>query len=141
MNRAVTVMGGAAVVLALGAAAGCSKTGVSIQAADVATQDFRQRCERKEFGQLYAGASPEFRAGASEALFVELMKNISQRLGSWQSARSLGNTKVSGEGDKVVFQFKSQFSKGEATENFVWRNQGGKPILVGYHINSRTLGL
>ena len=141
MKRAVSVMGCAAVVLALGAAAGCSRSGVSPQAADVATQDFRQRYERKEFGQLYAGAAPEFRAGASEALFVELMKNISQKLGSWQSARPLGNTKVAGEANKVVFQFKSQFSNGEATENFVWRSEGGKPVLVGYHINSRALGL
>jgi hypothetical protein len=140
MKRAVTVMGSAAVVLVLGAT-GCTGSGVSPQAADVATQDFRQHYERKEFNQLYAGAAPEFRAGASEALFVELMKNISQKLGSWQSARPLGNTKVAGAGDKVVFQFKSQFSNGEATENFVWRNEGGKPILVGYHINSRTLGL
>ena len=140
MKRAV-VMGSAAVVMALGAASGCSRSRVSLQAADVATQDFRQRCERKEFGQVYAGAAPEFRAGASEALFVGLMKNISQKLGAWQSARPLGNTKIAGEGEKVVFQFKSQFSKGEATENFVWRSEGGKPILVGYHINSRALGL
>jgi hypothetical protein len=141
MKRAVTVVGCAAVALALGVAAGRGRSGVSAQAADVATQDFRQRCQRNELRQVYAGAAPEFRAGASEALFVGLMRNISEKLGAWQSARPLGTAKVAGEADKLVLQYKSQFSKGEATENFVWRNEGGKPILVGYHINSRALGL
>ena len=125
----------------VGATAGCAKSGLSQQATESATRDFREHYERREFGQLYAGAAPEFRAGASEALFVEAMKNISQKLGTWQSARPLGMSRVKGEDHKVVSQYKSQFSKGEATENFVWRDEGGTPILVGYHINSRALGL
>jgi hypothetical protein len=125
----------------VGAAAGCAKSGLSQQATESATRDFRQRYERGEFGQLYASAAPEFRAGASEALFVEAMNSMSQKLGSWQSAKPLGLRRVAGDDHKMVSQFKSQFSKGEATENFVWRDEGGTPILVGYHINSRALGL
>jgi hypothetical protein len=136
-----SVVGTAALVVALGAAAGCARSGLSMQETDAATQDFRQRYERKEFGQLYAGAGPELRAGASEALFVGWMRNLSQKLGPWQSAQPLGSSKLPGDDGRVVFQFKSRFTNGEATERFVWRSQGGKPILVGYHVNSRELGL
>jgi hypothetical protein len=139
MNR--SVVGTAAVAVALGAAAGCGRSGLSMQETDAATQDFRQRYERKEFGQLYERAAPELRAGASEALFVSWMRSLSQKLGPWQSAQPLGSSKLPGDDDRVVFLFRSRFSNGEATERFVWRSQGGKPILVGYHINSRELGL
>lgn len=134
-------LGIAAVIFGLGGAAGCAKSGLSAQATESATRDFRQRYERREFGQLYANSAPELRAGASEALFVEAMRNISQKLGPWQSATPLGAARVAGEDNKFVVEYKSQFSNGEATEHFVWRSDDGRPVLVGYHINSRTLGL
>ena len=127
--------------IVVGATAGCGKPTLTLQETESATRDFREHYERKEFGQLYASAAPEFRAGASEMLFVEAMKNISQKLGTWQSGSRVGSGQVPGADDKVVFQYRSQFSKGEATENFIWRRADGGPILVGYHINSRALGL
>jgi hypothetical protein len=139
MRPSVTAI--VAVALGLGAAAGCTEPRLSRQATESATRDFRDRYERKEFSQLYAGAAPEFRADASEFLFVQAMSQISQKLGPWQSAKPLGAAKVAGADDKFVVRYQSRFSNGEATENFIWRNAGGRPLLVGYHINSRTLGL
>jgi hypothetical protein len=139
MSRPVTAI--AAVTLALGAVAGCGEPRLSPQATESATREFREHYERKEFGQLYAAAAPEFRANGSETVFIEAMQRMSQKLGTWQSAKSLGNVKVAGEDNKFLVRYQSRFSNGEATENFVWRNAGGKPVLVGYHINSRALGL
>ena len=127
--------------LVLGAASGCGKARLTLQETESATRDFREHCERKEFGQLYANAAPELRAGANERMFVSAMKNISEKLGTWQSGRRVAASAVAGDDDKVVFQYKSQFTNGEATENFVWRRDAGRPILVGYHIHSRALGL
>jgi hypothetical protein len=127
--------------LLLGAASGCGKPMLTPQETESATRDFREHYQRKEFGQLYASAAPELRAGASEMTFVAAMSNISQKLGAWQSGRQIGASPVVGEDEKIVFQYRSQFTKGEATENFVWRRDADRPILVGYHINSRALGL
>jgi hypothetical protein len=132
-------LGIAAVTLV--AAAGCTKRALSVKETELATRDFREHYDRKEFGQLYAGAGPELRASASETLFVAAMTHISQKLGTWQSAKRVAAKRVAGDDGKVVFQYESRFTNGEATEDFVWRSDGGKPILVGYHVNSRTLDL
>lgn len=139
MRRPVTAI--AAVTLGLGAFAGCGEPRLSPEATASATREFREHYERKEFGLLYASAAPEFRADGSETMFIEAMQRMSEKMGTWQSAKSLGNAKVAGEGDKFVVRYQSRFSNGEATENFVWRNAGGRAVLIGYHINSRALGL
>lgn len=115
--------------------------GPSKENAESATQDFRSRFAHGEFAQVYASAAPEFRAGANEELFVRAMEKMSKKLGPLQSAKTVGMKKVKGEDDRVVFEVQSQFANGEATERFVWRNDAGKPLLVGYHVNSAALGL
>jgi hypothetical protein len=42
-----------------------------------------------------------------------------------------------GTGGKTVFLgYNSEYEKGSATEEFVWRPAAPAPKLVGYHLNS-----
>jgi hypothetical protein len=124
-------------VAALVVASGCSK---SRQLAESATQDFRARCARKAYVEVYAGSAPEFRTTASQVMFVKAMETMAHKLGAWHSAQPLGFSVVDGtEGHTVSLRYQSQFANGEATERVVWRIDDGRPLLVGYHIDSQLL--
>jgi uncharacterized protein DUF4019 len=108
---------------------------------EVATQDFRARFAHGEFAQVYSSAAPEFRADLDQALFVRAMQKMSRKLGPLQSAKEVAVKKVRNSDDKIVFEYQSQFANGDATERFVWRNDGGQTLLVGYQVNSKALDL
>jgi hypothetical protein len=114
---------------------GCA--GKSRDEAQAATERFRARYVRGAYAEIYGRAAPELRASATEAQFVKLMERTSQKLGSWQSAESVGwRVNVGTAGRIVMLGFKSQFEKGVASEEFLWRIQEPEPALAGYHINS-----
>lgn len=147
MNYAKLVGVAAAALLSV---AGCSKpnprpdpgpNAAPAQTTESATRDFRAHCARREYDQVYASAAPEFRSAASQDIFVAMMRTISNKLGRWESAKDLGEKKVQGQDAEVMLGYQSRFANGDATEQFVWRRDGEKVLLVGYHIHSPTLGI
>jgi len=122
-------------VLALSVLAeGCTK---SRETAEAGTQTFRRRAANSEFTSIYRAAAPEFQQSTTEAAFAKLMEGIGRRLGAWQSSKPPAWKVFSGTGGRTVtFGYASQFEKGPANEEFIWRIQGDRAILVGYHINS-----
>jgi hypothetical protein len=115
-------------------AGGCGK---SREAAEAGTQEFRARCARADFSRIYKEAAPEFRNTVAEADFAKLLEGVSQKLGTWQSSKPPAWTAFSGTGGRrVTLKYDSQFEKGAAVEEFIWRIQEGRGVLLGYHINS-----
>lgn len=113
---------------------GCAK---SRQAASSATQEFRRRAFAEDWLSIYKGSAPEFQKSVSEADFVKMMNGVRGKLGGWKSSQDpLWNVNVGTGGRIVTLKFQSQFEKGAATEDFVWRIENDQGILVGYHINS-----
>jgi hypothetical protein len=121
--------------LAIGLLVGCG--GKSREAAQAATEKFRARVMVGEYAQIYGQAEPEFRASATEAQFEKLMKAVERKLGRWQAAAEPAWRVNIGTGGRTVFLgYKSEFEKGSASEEFIWRVKDPAPTLVGYHINS-----
>jgi hypothetical protein len=113
---------------------GCAK---SREAAETGTQAFRRRAANGEFSGIFREAAPEFQKSTTEADFANLMEGIGRKLGAWQSSKPPAWKVFSGTGGRTVtFGYASQFEKGPANEEFIWRIQGDRAILVGYHINS-----
>jgi hypothetical protein len=113
---------------------GCTKTRA---AAAEATQEFRQRCARGELAKIYNESGPDFRASTTEADFTKFMTGVSRKLGVWQSSKSVGVGVNVGLGGRTVnLRYNSQFEKGPAAEEFRWRFEGERAILLGYNINS-----
>jgi hypothetical protein len=113
---------------------GCAK---SREAAAAATQEFRQRAFAEDWPSIYKASAPEFQKSVSETDFVKMMNGVRGKLGGWKSSRDpLWNVNVGTAGRIVTLKYESQFEKGPATENFIWRIENGHGILVGYHINS-----
>jgi hypothetical protein len=125
---------GIAVVALSLLADGCGKSRAT---AEAGTQSFRARVAKGEFASLYREAAPELQKSTTEADFVKLMEGIRRKLGAWQSSKAPAWKVFSGTGGRTVtFGYSSQFEKGAANETLVWRIQGDRAILVGYHINS-----
>jgi hypothetical protein len=117
---------------------GCSK---AREAAESASRDFRLRCAREAYADVYRDAAPELRSTVSEAGFAKLMKGLSGKLGAWRSSKEPAWKVFVGTGGRTVtLQYGSQFEKAQATEEFVWRiDSDGRPVLLGYHVNSPAL--
>lgn len=101
---------------------------------------FRSRAAQKSYGEIYRTAGAELRQGATEEQFERFMITLDRRLGAWQSAAELAWNVTRGTGGHLVrLTYQSQFAKGAASEQFVWRLDNGGPALLGYHVNSPLL--
>jgi uncharacterized protein DUF4019 len=102
--------------------------------------EFRSRAAQKSYGEIYRTAGAELRKGATEAQFERFMTTLDRRLGAWQSAAEPAWNVTRGTGGHLVrLTYESQFAKGAASEQFVWRLETGGPALLGYHVNSPLL--
>jgi hypothetical protein len=112
-------------------------SGKARQVAETATAEFRERCSRSAFDEIYAASAPDLWTSATKDDFLKLMNGVKRKLGPWRSSTSLGWRVMSGTGGRTVtLGFQSAFEKGTATEEFVWRVEDDRAALVGYHINS-----
>jgi hypothetical protein len=102
--------------------------------------EFRSRAAQKSYGEIYRTAGAELRQTATEEQFERFMTTLDRRLGTWQSAAEPAWNVTRGTGGHLVrLTYQSQFAKGAASEQFVWRMQTGGPALLGYHVNSPLL--
>jgi len=102
--------------------------------------EFRSRAAQKSYGEIYRTAGAELRQTATEEQFERFMTTLDRRLGTWQSAAEPAWNVTRGTGGHLVrLTYQSQFAKGAASEQFVWRMQTDGPALLGYHVNSPLL--
>lgn len=102
--------------------------------------EFRSRAAQKSYGEIYRTAGAELRKGATEEQFERFMTTLDRRLGTWQSTAEPAWNVTRGTGGHLVrLTYQSQFAKGAASEQFVWRMENGGPALLGYHVNSPLL--
>src|SRR5262249_47330240 len=102
--------------------------------------EFRARVAQKSYGEIYRAATPEFRKAATEEQFVRIMTALERKLGAWQAAAEpVWNVTKGTQGTLVNLTYQSQFAKGAASEQFAWRIEGGRPVLLGYNVNSPLL--
>ena len=100
--------------------------------------DFRAAVSNKSYADIFRNADAEMRQSGTEAGFVEFMTALDTKLGPWKSADDpVWNVFTStNAGRKVFLTYKSQFANGPGTENFTWRIDNGKAVLLGYHVDS-----
>jgi hypothetical protein len=68
------------------------------------------------------------------------MATLDTRLGAWRSAEEPAWNVMRGTGGHFVrLTYQSQFARGGASEQFLWRIERGGPVLLGYHVNSPLL--
>jgi len=140
MSRRRMVLGVVAAVVVVAIPLVASSCGRAREAAEAASQEFRARITRGAYGEIVRSATPEFRNATTEGDFAKAMEGVNGRLGAWQSSGEPTWKVLAGTGGQTVtLVYNSQFERGAATEEFVWRVRQGRPQLAGYHVKSYAL--
>ena len=141
MTRRRKVLGVVAAVVVVAIPLIASSCGRAREAAEAASQEFRTRITRGAYGEIVRSATPEFQHVTTEVDFAAAMEGVKARLGVWQSSEEPTWKVLAGTGGQTVtLVYNSQFERGTATEEFVWRVRQGRPQLAGYHVKSHALG-
>ncbi len=116
--------------------AGCGGT----DAAKRGVEEFRSRAAQRSYAEIYRAGAAELRQGTTEEQFERFMTAVDRKLGAWQSAEEPAWNVIRGTaGHLVRLTYQSQFERGGANEQFLWRVEHGEAILLGYHVNSPLL--
>lgn len=114
--------------------AGCSM-GQDMSVTDSAVAEFHAKLNNGQFAAIVAAAGPEMKSSGPE--FVE---RIHTKLGMFRSTSRQGfNDNIINGDHTFTASYASVYSTGPATESFVYRLNSGKPVLIGYHVESAAL--
>ena len=108
--------------------------------AEQAVEKFHEMFVAGKFQELYEQSGDGLKKGGTQQDFVNLLNMVNLKLGPFKSSVIEEETNKHGLAENTVsLSYSTTFSKGVATESFVYRLEGERAILVGYHINSDAL--
>jgi hypothetical protein len=121
------------------ALAGCSVS-EDMKAADDAVVRFHAQLDAGQIDEIYAGAADELKKLEKRAEFVQVLNAVHNKLGATQaSTKSNWSVNYHTSGNFITLVHATQYARGEATEQFLFRVQDHKALLAGYNVNSRAL--
>jgi len=133
MRKRLAGIGGLALL------AGCS-VGNDLPRADAGVADFHRELNAGQFQAIYNNASADMKGASTPDSMVKLFDAIHRKLGGFQSgARASWNDTINTSGHFVTINYSATYTAGPADENFVFRIEGDRALLAGYHINSMAL--
>jgi hypothetical protein len=119
--------------------AGCSSS-EDTKLAETAVLQFHQELDTGQFEAIYSAAGEELRDQTTLKDFTALLEAIHRKLGNLKSTETKGwNVNYNTSGAYVTLTYSSMFSEGGAAEQFIYRINRDRAVLVGYHINSAAL--
>ncbi|MEA2999537.1 MAG: hypothetical protein QOH04_2848 [Sphingomonadales bacterium] len=119
--------------------AACSP-GAEVPAAERAAASFHAQLDAGRFTAIYAAASEEMKRTTSQQDLVRLLEAVHARLGRFRGGRTAGwNDSRTTAGRFVTIDYAATYETGAAQENFVFRIDGGRAVLAGYHVDSKAL--
>ena len=108
--------------------------------AEAEVEHFHRLLDGGRFQEFYAETGDEFKAASKQEEFVPILEAVHRKLGTVQkSEKTRTDTNVSNRGTSVGLTYTTTFSEGPATERFQFHIVEGKPVLVGYNVNSNLL--
>jgi hypothetical protein len=133
MHRIAMTMAAAALL------GGCSMK-EDMAAGDRAIAGFHQAVDAGQFQKVWTESAPDMKGATSQERLTALLDAVHRKLGRFKSGSKTGfNDNVSGAGHTLAINYQAQYEKGAAGEQFVFRIDGGRALLAGYHINSDAL--
>ena len=124
---------------ALTVIAGCNPA-ADTKAAEQGVTAFHASLNAGRFDEIYTRTDADFKAISTQQDFTKLLDVIHRKLGNFKSGTTVGwNVNVNNGEHYVTLNRKADYERGPADEQFIFKLDGDKPLLVGYHINSNTL--
>ena len=119
--------------------AGCSAS-ADTTVAEHAVDAFHNMLDAGQFEALYVGSAEDLQKVTTQQNFVALLGAIHKKLGNVKATtRQTWNVNYHTSGTFVTLNYSTTYVSGDAAEQFVYRMQDGKALLVGYHVNSNAL--
>ena len=121
------------------ALAGCSMS-ADTKLAEQAVPKFHEMLDAGQFDAIYAASSDDFKKATTRESFVPVLEAVHRKLGATRSSHlKRWDVRYYTSGIFVTLNYSTAYAEGEAFEQFVYRLQGEKALLAGYHINSNAL--
>ena len=116
--------------------AGCNAVS-DTKAAEQGVDALHQAFSSGQFATVYDGSAPEMKNSISRDAFVSTFGGVYSRTGAYKSGKTTGWKVNYGTGGNIVaLNRDAQFQNARGTEEFVFRVQGGKAVLAGYHVKT-----
>ena len=90
--------------------------------------------------EIYRSAAQEYQGSVTADLHRKFIETVRKKMGTaGQFEVTNWRIDLRTNGRFVSFQCQTAFDNGKAEESFVWRIEGTKALLLGWHINSPAL--
>jgi hypothetical protein len=121
-------------------ASGCGAMKKAKPAAEQAISDFHRQFNEQKFGDIYGGSHADFKAATTEKQFNDLLSAVHRKLGTVKiSNTKTWNVATFNMTTRIMMVQDTDFDQGKGAENFAFRINGDKAVLLGYNINSSDL--
>ena len=126
-------------ILAAVSLSGCSAA-ADTKAAEAGVTEFHRAMDAGQYAAIYDASAAEMKSSVSRDDFVKLLTALHDRMGRYKSGKTTSwNVNVGTDGHLVTLNREAQFERGPGTEEFVFRVQGDRAILAGWHVKSNLL--
>lgn len=124
----------ALVMAAALALTGCNM-GKDMASTDAAIADFHRQFDAGQSAAIVDAGGPELKNGGAAMLDA-----LHAKLGAFKSSQRQGfNDNYNNGVHTFSATYASVYANGPATEDFVYRFEGGKPVLIMYNVKSQAL--
>jgi hypothetical protein len=118
---------------------GCS-TKADLQAATAASDNFHQQMASANFAAIYESTSDKFRTTTNRETLFGFLQRVNRKLGPCDQTSQQGfNVNYITVGKFVSLTYSRKCANAEVGEQFVWKIEGGKALLVRYNADSPVL--
>src|SRR2546423_356283 len=119
--------------------ASCSPA-ADTKSAEQGVTAFHRTMDAEEYGPIYDSSDAEMKKATSRDRFMKLLNVFHAKLGPFKSGKTVGwNDNATTSGHYVTLNREAAFARGPATEQFIFRVDGNRALLVGYQVNSDLL--
>lgn len=116
--------------------AACSGT-QSVKVAEQGVGQFHNELNAGRYAQLYDQSASEMKSATKREDFIAFVRGGHRKLGAFESGKQVGwNVNYTPTGQFVTLTYDSQYQRGPAQEQFVFRVSDDRAILAGYRVNS-----
>jgi hypothetical protein len=120
-------------------ASACS-FGKDTSAAEQGVTAFHQQMDAGQYAAIYDSSASDMKTAISRDDFIKFLGGLHDKLGAFRSGKTTSwNDNAHTNGHYVALGREGRFEKGSGTEDFVFRMDGAKAVLAGYHVRSSLL--
>ena len=101
---------------------------------------FHTLLDQEDYTAIWRDAAEEMHGSTTEANLNKIFMVIHRKLGKVVATKQIGwRTNMTTNGTFSEVTMETKFEKGVGQENFVFRQDGNRLKLAGYHINSADM--